>query len=352
MMVTKTEFQNYFVEHLPALLPNLKVEAFRLDDRFKGNTFDFVAQVQVKGIRKTLLGDVEAIGQPRHLRRAITELRESGVVEKEAYFIVAAPYVSKQGLDVCRRNQIGCLDLAGNLYMEFDGIYIERIVNTNPKPERRAIKSLFTPIASRIVRALLVEPKRTWRLTELSSLAEASIGQVYNVSRKLCKEGLAHKTNRDGLTLTEPATLLEMWQNYYQISLNNVHRFHLPAQNITTALNQIQVAATKANIQVACTSHTGFNLLTDSNATEADDIRLYIESNQIKLLTEQLPLKASDFSGNLHLLNPYDEGIFYQLTPTATLPVVSNIQLYLDIYSDPSQDQRKAKYLRKSVIGF
>ncbi|MEM7035157.1 MAG: hypothetical protein AAF629_36800, partial [Chloroflexota bacterium] len=230
---------------------------------------------------------------------------------------------------------------------------IERIVDTNPKPERRAIKSLFTPISSRIVRALLDKPSHTWQLTELANTTGASVGQVYNVSKKLTSEGFAHKTGRGSLTLTEPTNLLEAWRDQYQPSANQVHRFQLVAQSLADSLRQIYSAPGIDTKQILGTAHTGFQLLAnEATTTPADDIRLYATHHQIKTLVEVLSLQPSNYSGNLHLIVPYDEGVFYQPTQTSVWPVVNDIQLYLDLYHDSLVESHLTETFRRQHLQF
>ena len=80
---------------------------------------------------------------------------------------------------------VAYLDLEGNARLVFDGVYIERSVPNRPKPETRALRSIFTPKAAAILRALLREPNRPWLVTDLAASANASLGHVSNVCKAL-----------------------------------------------------------------------------------------------------------------------------------------------------------------------
>ena len=58
----------------------------------------------------------------------------------------------------------------GNARLVFDGVYIERSVPTKPKSETRTLRSVFTPKAAAILRALLREPDRPWLVTDLARI--------------------------------------------------------------------------------------------------------------------------------------------------------------------------------------
>ena len=55
---------------------------------------------------------------------------------------------------------------------------------TSGRPTR-PLRSLFAPRATRVVRVLLSEPGRAWRLEELAKAAEVSLGHSHNVVKRL-----------------------------------------------------------------------------------------------------------------------------------------------------------------------
>lgn len=352
-MPSKAEVKAQLVHRLATLLPQLKIEELEADKLFQGTAFDFVATVSVRGVRKILLGEVKSSGQPRYLRQAILELQESSVAGDGTYFVIVAPYLSQQGLKICQRHQVGCVDLVGNCYLEFDGVYIERIVEENPEPARRAIKSLFTPVASRIVRAVLEEPDRTWKLTELAEATGASLGQTYNVSEKLAAEGYAHKSAREGLTLINPGRLLEAWSQAYDVAaVNQVFSFYSPEQEANRLMARVKETAERLEARYAFTLHAGLSLLQSATPEMPfGDVHFYAESNAATW-ADALDLQPVEFGGNVHLLRPYDEGVFYRSRTIQGLVVVGDIQLYLDLYSDPARGRERAQRLREKEICF
>ncbi len=139
-MASEAEVKAQFISRLATLLPQLEIEELQADQPFRGSNFDFVARVRMGQVRKILLGVVKSSGQPRFLRQVIAWFKESGIANADTYFVIAAPYVSPRGMEICRRHKVGCVDLAGNCYLEFDGVYIERIVEEKPEPVRPFIR--------------------------------------------------------------------------------------------------------------------------------------------------------------------------------------------------------------------
>ena len=107
------------------------------------------------------------------------------------------------------------LDLYGNAHFAFGNVYIERSVPDRPKSETRSLRSLFTPKAAAILRVLLRDPARAWRVTDLAETANASLGHVSNVRKALLdREWIAIRD--DGLVLVQPDTLLKSWRENYR----------------------------------------------------------------------------------------------------------------------------------------
>ena len=349
-MVSEREVKAQFIDRLAALLPQVEIEELEADGLFQGTAFDFVARVRVAGVRKILLGEVRSSGQPRYLRQVITRFKESGVTNDSACFVIAAPYFSPRGIDICRHHKVGCVDLAGNCYLEFDGVYIERIVEEKPKPVRRMTKSIFAPISSRIVRVMLEEHDRVWKLTELAEATGASLGQTYNVSEKLVTEGFAQKNARAGVALMDPAGLLNAWREEYDVlTLNKVYSFHSSERDSARLMAEVKQAAQRLGAKYAFTLHAGASLV--APYVRFNDVHFYIGSAP-QIWVDELGLHTVEFGGNVHLLQPYDEGVFYRLRSPQGMAIVGNIQLYLDLYRYPARGQEQAEFLREKEIGF
>ena len=349
-MVSEREVKAQFIDRLSALVPQVEIEELEADRLFQGTAFDFVARVRVGGVRKILLGEVRSSGQPRYLRQVISRFKESGITNERVYFVIAAPYVSPRGMEICRRHNVGCVDLVGNCYLEFNSVYIERIVEEKPKPVRRIIKSLFTPISSRIVRAMLEEPDRVWKLTELAQATGASLGQTYNVSEKLAAEGFVRKSAREGVTLTDPAGLLDTWRVEYDVRvLNEVQSFHSSERDPARVMAGVRQAAERLGGKYAFTLHAGASLI--APYVRFNDVHFYVGSDP-EVWADELGLHTVEFGGNVHLLRPYDEGVFYRLRSPQGIAVVGNIQLYLDLYKYPARGREQAEFLREKEIGF
>lgn len=63
-------------------------------------------------------------------------------------------------------------------------------------------------------------------------------------------------------------------------------------------------------------------------------------------------MKPVDGGGNLVLVKPYDEGVFMDLQEFEGVRVVSNIQLYVDLYNYAARGREQAEFLRERKLGY
>ena len=105
--------------------------------------------------------------------------------------LVIVPRVTDRTAEFLRREGIDYIDLRGNIRVAVPGRILvmtrggrESTVDDFPFPQDR-IANPFAGKASRIVRALLVEPRRWWGVTELAERVEVSAGMAVNTLRTL-----------------------------------------------------------------------------------------------------------------------------------------------------------------------
>ena len=61
---------------------------------------------------------------------------------------------------------------------------------------------------------------------------------------------------------------------------------------------------------------------------------------------------AGESEGTLHLLSPYDPGVFYGVLEKAGLKVVSLPQLYIDLVGHEPRGAEQAEHLRREAMGY
>ncbi|MCK5848650.1 MAG: hypothetical protein KAH01_05580, partial [Caldisericia bacterium] len=190
---------------------------------------DLIAEVTINNKKKVrLLFVTKSEGQPRYARRVSIQLKNLINQNKNCYGVFAAPYISDESKQICKDNNVGFIDLAGNYLFAFDTVYLNREGKPNPYPRNRSVKTIFSPKSTRILRVLLCNPKKEWYVRDLAKEADISIGQTSNVKQKLLdfeyvEEKLVGRKLK--LVLTKPELLLQKWSENYNLTRNQSRNF-------------------------------------------------------------------------------------------------------------------------------
>lgn len=309
--------------------------------------YDIVAEGRYAGRPVRLVVEVKSNGQPRIMRDAAHQLKRYLDHRKEKVVpVVMAPYLSEQAREACREEGVGYADFLGNVYIAFDTVYIDRQVAGRPEPERRALRSLFKPKSARILRSLLREPGRSWRVAELAETAQVSIGLVSTIGSALRERGWAEQS-AEGLVLSDPANLLDTWaEEYEQPKGEEIRRYtHFHGTSLTDRLRKRPPNAGRA-------------ILSSFSAAEwlAPYVRqgtsfFYADEEGLVALEQALDLKPTAKGANVHIRVPDEDGVLEDAVRVAEgLFATSPVQTYLDLVHAGERGREGAEHLRTTLL--
>lgn len=209
----------------------------------------------------------------------------------------------------------------------------------------------FADSASMLLRVALSNPAKPWRIRELSRMAGISPALAILTLRRLERVGLASRENTAEARILDPVQLLRDWAAWYAIKPIKTYRFSIAGVSDPNAiLNLLAKAGPHLPGQWALTSMAGASLVAPFatfseihiHSTKADELRRSWQ-NVLNLTPDKL--------GPIHLIHPYyaDSGLF-GVQHMGRLPVVSNIQLYLDCYRYPVRGREQAEHLLSQTI--
>lgn len=348
LVKTEREISSYLQEHLEELIPGIKVLSASTEYKSKDSRIDLLLDAEIGGIRKKLVCEIKSVGEPRYLYQAIAQLKSITSFIENGYPVVIASYISERGREICKENGIGYVDLSGNVFLNFDGVYIEKTGKEKLQKGKSKLKSLFYPVSSRIIRVFLEDPQKEWRINNLSKEANASLGYVHKVVSTLQEQGYLQRS-KNGVKVSEPEKLLDMWSKEYKFSLNKMYSFYSFVKEPAKMMQRIEETSKKLDTEYAMTMHAGASLI--APFVRFTDVHFYI-TGEFERWVKELDLKPVEFGGTIHLLKPYDSGIFYKARIINSVQVVSNIQLYLDLYNYPARGKEQAEFLRKEKIKY
>jgi hypothetical protein len=255
-----------------------------------------------------------------------------------------APYISPQSAEICLKDGIGYIDYAGNSYLSFGQVYIERTGRPNPFRTRRDLTSLYSPKASRVLRVLMNNPGKTWKTQDLANEAQVSLGQVANVKKLLLDREWI--TQQDGFSLSEPWKLLEEWSDAYTYRKNQVRNFY-SLKSIPEIEADLARICSEKGIEYALTGFSGAARFAPAVRYNRAMVYLYTMPEDV---VSFLNLKEAESGANVMLLGPYDEGVFYGTQAIDDIRIVSPLQIYLDLKGYKGRGEEAAEALLRDVI--
>jgi hypothetical protein len=348
-MENTQEIRRSAAQRLRELFPKAVAWEESVGPKVKGQKTDLLVKFKLGGQDQTLLLEVTSVGQPKQIREAITRLGELRAEMDAAYPVAVAQYISPQGAGLLKRNGFGYLDLSGNCYLAFGNVLIEKEGKPNLRPSKRPLKALFAPRATRVVRTLLVDPGRLWRLDELAKASQVSLGHAHNVVKRLGELAWVERGEQQRIHLGKPADLLDAWVDAYTYRLNEIATYFSPERITRKLVGDLARVAQEADRRFAFTLHAGAALVAPNVRFPA--IHCYLEGDP-EPVAKALALRPGEDGGNVHLMAPYDQGVFHAPITKGGVPVVCLPQLYADLYHYERRGREQAAHLRREAMGF
>ena len=342
------------LQALLAEVPFLSVESIRqnVSDPDRRRELDFLIEIKSNGRRQRLVCEVKSNGQPRIVRAAIDQLRYFlQPREHGAYGVVIAPYLSPAAQEICRQEDIGFLDFEGNCRLVFDGVFIERAVPLRPATERREIKSIFAPKSAQLLRLLLRDPKRHWKVAELAEQTRVSFGHVSNVRHALIDREWA-RVDPEGLVVINPDALLDSWRAVYERSQGRRLPFYttLHGSALQQRLPEILAQANRKG-DAMLASFSAAQWLAPYARTNMS--YFYANDKGLSVLRERLDLSTPARGENVVVLQIEDQGLFRDaVEPAPHVRCTSPVQTYLDLYVAGERGREAADHLREEKLNW
>ncbi|MHB1032967.1 MAG: type IV toxin-antitoxin system AbiEi family antitoxin [Pirellulaceae bacterium] len=306
---------------------------------------DLILEVEMPPGRQLLVVEVKPSGQPRLARESINQLLRYLQLAPGAYGVFVAPYISPESAEICRREGMGYVDLAGNCYLAFGQVFIRKECRPNPFAQRRDLRSLYSPKAERVLRVLLANPNRAWKTEALSAEARVSLGQVANVKRLLADREWI-QVGAEGFRLSQPERLLIEWADNYSHRRNQVADFYT-AREIPDVEHELAGMAINEGNRCALTGFSGAARL--APFVRYSRVTAYVPDSPDQVAS-RLGLKTVPSGANVSLVVPYDEGVYYGAEDIGGTWIVSPIQLYLDLRRMKGRGEEAADALLEEVI--
>ena len=342
------------VRNLLGRIPHLKASSVCHDHRL-GSGYPVDGRIQFEHGDETyvLVIEVKRNGSPRFIRSAAYQLkgylahaRQSGLEDSDVRWIpmLVSPYLSPESRSICMDHDVAYLDLVGNAHLAFGHVYIDRAVADRPKSETRALRSIFAPKAAAILRVLLRDPAKAWRVADLAEAANASLGHVSNVRKALLAREWIEK-RKDGVILVQPDALLKRWREEYRKPAGRrIRRYTLfHGDQLSRQLSE-RLNAKPHRPRAILSSHSAAQWFAPFGRGGTDSF--YADEPGVRMLKDALKLTHVERGANVIVSIPRDESLFEDAAqPAPGVYCASPIVTYLDLWLGNDRDREAAEHL-------
>lgn len=303
-----------------SLRPDLTVRA-----DCEGRVATFVAQCRLNPTVAALDQFVASVGVKRNPLLMTVRLSESFVAQ-------------------CRQRGVSCLDLNGRMWIKGPGLLIDR--NTAASPIRYRLTEpeirFFSPKSSRVARALLHDPGRTWRQSDLAHATGLSQGLLSRLLNHAARQGWA-EGKRGDWRLTDPGALLDAWEKAddwsKRVTLRQYSILEPDCRVVARRLFE------RANGELVFTQWFAAGLR--HPYADVPVVTAYRRSFPTEEEQRSLDYHAVVDGGKVWIAVPRDDGVFKSIRQVQGLPLVSDAQMYLDLIHVGLRGPDQAKALRE-----
>jgi hypothetical protein len=224
--------------------------------------------------------------------------------------------------------------------------YIVKIQNKSQTESRNSGGSPFVGKGAMIPRIFFNQPQRVWTLGELASDAAMTKAYASIILHRMKDNGYVRQED-NGYLLVNPEKMLDDWLTVYRF--NRYMRRQMFAASFDTLRKGLDIVAESLKDQ-----NFRFGFMGSSGAYLRAP---YMESNIVMAYTEQIPdelpnLFPVESDGNVILYIPQNAGFLFGGHEVDGLPVVSDVQLYLDLKRMPGRNEDQADYLRDTLLNW
>lgn len=210
----------------------------------------------------------------------------------------------------------------------------------------------FTDKVALLFLLLLSDPGRKWHVHDFRQEG-ISTGWTSEILSALHDSRLVEREYRGRFsytTLVSPQQLVRAWTERYSFSMNRKYSFRSAKKNLLAELKTVYGDEKKA--PYALTLHTGANLLAPYVKSQA--VHAYLEPKSfgrtLSVLKKTLNLKQVMDGGRIYFYEPFlKNAAFKNARMVRGFRVVSNLQLYLDLFHHGLRGYEHSNHLKQTL---
>lgn len=260
--------------------------------------------------------------------------------------VVAVPFMGETGRRICAESGVSWLDLSGNAWIDAPGHHIRVLGNRNRFAVAGRPANVFAPKSSRVVRALLMEPERSFSQAGLALVSGVDKGRVSRLVPRLEALGLVQRSAGRGIRLKDPAIALEAWREAYDFEQHAVRRGHVSVRSPDELIDVLHGAG--AEMRWALTGLAAAWQLTRFAMFRLTTV--FLRESPQEAWLRSIGFRDEARGANLWLVRPVDDAVFEGSSMVEGVPCAHPLQVYLDLKAHPERAPEAAEELKKRFL--
>lgn len=312
---------------------------------------DFIAHADVDGRKIELIIEVKERPHLADLRVASNAIKRYAGPDQIP--VIASHFMGPNRRALLKEIGVGYIDMAGNIFMRAPGIFIERGDKQNPYGYEHEGLNPYADKASIILRLLLNEPERKWKVREIAMAGDINPGWVSRVVDSLVERGLIEYSRQNGLELLRGEDALKEWADMYDWRRSKFYYYYCHALDVRELLEKIGRLKLSQDRAYALGFQAGASLVAPHAVF--NQVHLLLDGFSFDIIRpeieQQLELVSRREGANLILVRPYyKRSAIFDARKIKNWWVVSDVQLYLDLNRYPLRGREQAEHLFEKVI--
>jgi len=267
--------------------------------------------------------------------------------------LVIVPRVTARTGEFLERNGIDYIDLRGNIRITVPGrIHVvasegrEGTAYDLPIPKDR-IANPFAGKASRIVRALLAEPRRWWGVTELAHSVGVSAGMSVKTLRALEADLYVRRDRRRRVRVAGAEALIRRWGAVSGPVFRGAGRFASPIPDPDELAIRLSVGLKEEGVGYAFSRLAAARFVEPFAPARAVDIYVDREPSELGAALDLFPVDRGE---SVRLAKPSDPGVLQFTEERDGVTVVNPVQLFVDLINGRGREGDVAERLLENQL--
>jgi hypothetical protein len=337
---------NLLKKDLNEIIPlvGLKIEILSVSEN---SNIDFKASLSYHNLKAEIWAEISIVESISLFAKKISQIKSLVAAHPKVIPVIVSYYLSEQKRNYCKEKGIYFIDLSGNVFLVYQSLFIERIGFSNKYPERRKGRSPFSDKASLILREFFKHRNKYYGVREIAEAVGLDPGYVSRIAKELVNRNYVLRKNSK-LKIREPKVILEDWSVIYNYKKNQMASYFSLDKQPAEILKQIQKIS--KNIDYALSLQAGANLLLPFSVY--NEVHIYLQDvKSEEIIMQELDLKKVDKGANIFLMRPYyKNSVLYDKQLVQNMWIVSDVQLYIDIYNYPLRGLEQAEQILNQRI--